>query len=118
MSEDVWISLGHAMAKKVNDEFGTSLKIDQPFVDVATLDRARVLSRIRRQIRDGCPVLVGLAGALDHYTVLAGHTDSRIILFDSSGLRWVTTSRIGLNEDPEALHRIWPSGILFLAEDW
>jgi hypothetical protein len=41
-------------------------------------------------------VLVYFGGALDHYTVISGYADGRLLLFDSLGMKWVASDNIGL----------------------
>lgn len=59
-----------------------------------------------------------LGGALGHYTVFPGLTDQRLLLFDSSGLRWIETAALASASDPPgdtpssptASHPLWMTG--------
>lgn len=57
----------------------------------------------------GQPVLLGVEGSLEHYTVVTGMTPRTLLLFDSSGHQYVRKSSCGLYS---GLHRIPPNGLL------
>lgn len=54
------------------------------------------LALIKQQLRANRPVLVILWGGYDHVTVIVGYSRSRLILFDSSGFKWVNEASVGL----------------------
>jgi hypothetical protein len=51
----------------------------------------------------GAPVIFELRKTYHHYTVIAGLSPSRVLLFDSDGLRWV--ERRALAMTPNCNHR-------------
>lgn len=63
-------------------------------------------------------MLVWLGGALNHFTVIAGFTDQRLLLFDSSGLRWIETDGVGSTESSEQRHWLDPDSVGALTDDW
>jgi hypothetical protein len=68
---------------------------------------------IRHSLRDGWPVLVGLMDSYDHTSVIAGFSRTRLVLFDSSGNRWVGTRSVSF--DPAKLgnpHHIPPQSVV------
>lgn len=67
---------------------------------------------IELSLSEGKPVLIALMGGLNHFTVIAGATPTRLELFDSVGLRFVRKSSCGLES---GYHSIAPKGLLRLA---
>jgi len=60
----------------------------------------------------GMPVLAWIYGVDDHYTVIAGTTDTRLHLFDSNGLRFIQKSSCAL---VGGRHQIPANGLLRIA---
>ena len=68
-----------------------------------------ILAWIEASIAAGKPVLVHLAEGIDHFTVVAGVTPSRLQLFDSCGHRFIRRqSCVG----PNSYYRIPPKALL------
>lgn len=67
---------------------------------------------IEQSLSDGKPVMAALMGGLNHFTVIAGSSATRLELFDSDGLRFVRKSSCGLKS---GRHRIPPKGLLRIA---
>lgn len=62
---------------------------------------------IWNEIETGHPVCALFGGALDHYTVLSGVSDTRYQFFDSTGLSWVRRSSCEFSGGKKkARHRI------------
>jgi hypothetical protein len=74
------------------------------------------LTQIRRMLQRRRPVLCGIGGALNHYTVLVGLTQTRVTLFDSSGLKYIHLRNVGSNEDSGMRH--WLFGAHHISNDW
>lgn len=107
MSDVTWMRLSKVLVRYVATEYGVAIKASHDLRALAQTDWGMALRSIKRAIRTGSPVLVGLFGALDHYTVIAGYTDSRLLLFDSSGHRWVHTMGCGFaHGGAQPRHRI------------
>ena len=71
---------------------------------------------IRRSLREGNPVILTFWGRLNHTSVAVGFSDTRLILFDSFGLRWVALSGIGVDGDRSIKrHRLRASGVVSLS---
>lgn len=71
-----------------------------------------VFGWIEESLSDGKPVVAALMGGLNHFTVIAGSTATRLELIDSDGLRFVRKSSCGLKS---GRHRIPPQGLLRIA---
>ena len=119
MYDDVWSALAGRLVEHTNDACGSALKL-VPILAGPAIDqnRSRALASIRRQIRSPSPVLISCGGALSHYTVVSGYTDQRMLLFDSSGLRWLLTDNIGLGESSSRRHWLTAAGVIALINDW
>ncbi|WP_420137931.1 hypothetical protein [Sphingomonas sp.] len=75
------------------------------------------LAGLFKTIDAGAPVLTLLWGVYNHWTVVAGYTPSKLLLFDSGGLQWVNIRSIGLRHPRhKGRHKLtWRSsaGIVF-----
>jgi hypothetical protein len=118
MTEELWLSVGAALIHHVNDTHGTALKLTPVINGAAKHDRERALRAIRRTIARGTPVLASLGGALNHYSAFCGYTPSRLMVFDSSGLRWVEAKQVGLGERSRRRHWISHHGTVAITDDW
>jgi hypothetical protein len=101
-----------------NDAYGTQLKLQPTFHEAVSKSTKVPLRRIRSDLDRGMPVAVNLSGHLNHFTVVAGYSDTRLYLFDSSGFRWVHTSSIGVGWESGRTHWICPSSTVTLFDDW
>jgi len=71
-----------------------------------------LLAWVEASIATAKPVLIHLAGGLDHFTVVAGVTPTRLQLFDSCGHRFINRkSCLG----PKSFYRIPPKALLRVA---
>ena len=118
MEEDVWQQLADHLAQCANDLLRTSLVLvpiaSEPSGTFPSSSAA--LKALRRTIACDRPVLCGIGGALDHYTVVAGISVSRVSLFDSSGFKWIEQGNIGASEHSGARH--WLYGARAVVDDW
>lgn len=118
MSDEIWLQLGQQLAQDTNAAHGTSLKLIAILTGAARKNRVRAFDRIRETITKRAPVLVYLEGFLDHYTVVSGYTEQRLLLFDSSGFRSVVGNSIGLGEGSACRHWLSPRSVFALIDDW
>ena len=118
MDEDVWQQLGDHLAQRANELLRTSLILvpiaSQPMGKFPSSSAA--LKALRRAIACDRPVLCGIGGVLDHYTVVAGISATRVSLFDSSGFKWIEQRNIGTSERCGARH--WLYGARAIVDDW
>lgn len=117
MDETTWLRLATALTGHVNDRYGRSLVFKQILTGTAR-SRGRALHRIRTTISAGNPVLVGLGGALCHYTVLVGFTEQRLQFFDSSGFKWIAAAGVGIGEGSGRPHRLFADSVSGLFDEW
>ena len=118
MDEDVWQQLGDRLAQRANELLSTS------FVLVPIVPRppntfpstSAALKALRRTMEADRPVLCGIGGVLDHYTVVVGISATRVTLFDSSGFKWIEQRNIGASERSGARH--WLYGARAVVDDW
>jgi len=115
MSDATWMRLCNVLVKYVAAEYDLPITASRELRALARTDWGMALRRIKCAIRAGSPVLVGLFGALDHYSVIAGYTDTRLRLFDSSGHKWVGTKRCGFaHGGAQPRHRILKRSVTIL----
>ena len=107
MHEEHWIGLGQALLNDINCAEGVSLSLERLLHGRAGLSHGQVIRLVKRAIDTCRPVLVCLGGTLDHYSVVCGYGQNSLRLFDSSGLQWINTRAIGLNEDSGFRRWIW-----------
>jgi len=89
LSYDLWKELQHAIHDELSCKRGISYRM-RPLIRRRTrVPGSDPAAHVRQALQEGRPVLCALAGELDHYTVIAGHTHSRWLLHDSYGYRWV-----------------------------
>ena len=118
MDEDVWQRLGDHLAQRANELLSTSLVL----VPIAARpsgafpSTSAALKALRRTIEADRPVLCGIGGALDHFTVVAGISATRVSLFDSSGFKWIEQRNIGASEHSGTRH--WLYGARAIVDDW
>lgn len=105
IDEVPWLTLMREMVGQTAAVRSVSIRIATP-LSTACSSRGRAIDAICRAVDRGSPVLVAFGGALDHYTVVCGHTDTRLRLFDSLGLRSVVKESVGLGEGSRRRHQI------------
>jgi hypothetical protein len=108
MEEDVWLELAGAVSSQVEDRFGVRFGLRKVLTGDAGSSRRKALKSIASAIEQRRPVVVYLGGALDHYTVICGHTGERLRLFDSDGLKWLAIDGVGLGQASRRRHWITP----------
>jgi hypothetical protein len=118
MAEDTWLQLAVAIVQEANRTYGSSLVVRPILNGSARTSRARALRAIRSAVTGGNPVLAGFGGALAHYTVIAGFTEERLLLFDSSGLRWVATNCVGAGERSRKRHHLFTNSVSAIVDNW
>lgn len=81
----------------------------------ANLTRRNALSAVKGELRAGRPVLLTLWGSYDHVTVAVGYDRRRLILFDSSGAKWVGLSNVGLKHpSSRKIHQLTRASVVSL----
>ena len=121
MHQGLWVELGTALINHANDLLGTSLSL-QPLPHGQNRPRSEsaheTCEMLKEALRERYPVVLGLGGALDHYTVLAGYSEHRFSLFDSSGLFWIEQKSIGLSEHCGKRHWIYFGSPRAVVDTW
>lgn len=90
MFETTWRGLGEALIKEAQRREWIRLTRLPLLEKVRGADLATVVAAIDHHTRGGAPVLMALHGGYNHYSVIVEVRDQRLILFDSSGYRWVS----------------------------
>lgn len=80
----IQVRLAKHLIAHANERMNTKYKFHRLAVKKATY-----ASIIEGEVDAGRPVCVLLDGALGHYSVIVGYSESRFILFDSEGLAWI-----------------------------
>ena len=96
IDEDAWLDLSRSLIKQAS--VLTGHRISRRFIlrRRAKLTCRTAITLIKEQLRAHRPVLVTLWGGYDHVTVIVGYSRGRLILFDSSGFRWIHEAGVGL----------------------
>jgi len=115
---ETWAELQIELLDFVNKAHGKSLIRKAILTGSAAQNRQRTVQQIKKQLWSGSPVLAGFGGILDHYSVIAGYTERRLILFDSSGLEWIQADNLGLGEGSRRPHWILPDQTVAIEDDW
>ncbi|KRB80603.1 hypothetical protein ASE00_16275 [Sphingomonas sp. Root710] len=105
-----WHALVRKLAKHAStDDFTIDVERAE-FASKPTIDR--VFDWIDASLAQRKPVLVHLDGTLNHFSVVAGLTTTRLELFDSAGHKFVMRSSCGMKR---GFHIIRPKALLRLA---
>lgn len=118
MHDGAWLALAAELLAHLNDGHGTSFQLRPVIKGAAERDRQRSLAAIKKAIGSKSPVLISFGGHLDHYTVVSGYTERRLVLFDSSGLRWLEAINIGVGERSARRHWISSASTVAIFDDW
>ncbi|WP_310498008.1 hypothetical protein [Sandarakinorhabdus sp.] len=95
------------MAEEAGQILSLEISLRRLFRTKDAVSGQQLRATIERNIRKGVPVLIELAGAYQHYTVVAGISEKRVILFDSCGYRWIAWRSCWANSDPaQGRHQI------------
>jgi hypothetical protein len=114
IDEGPWFTLMREMVDQAAAARGASMRITA-LLSAACISRGRAIVAICRAVERGSPVLVAFGGALDHYTVVCGHSETRLRLFDSLGLRAVAKAGVGLGEGSRRRHRMAADAVYALS---
>lgn len=114
----LWEELRAELIAYVNTSYDMSLKAVPTLRGAASVDRRRMIAKLAKDLRGGSPVLAGFGGALDHYSVVCGYTPQRLMLFDSSGLHWITADNVGVGEFSRRRHWIIADYTTTIFDDW
>lgn len=98
MHEPTWAKVSAAVVTQASRVTGDRLEL-MPLVLPPRADDRDAILLIRRHVRAGWPVLLAVNGRLDHWTVVARFSKTRLLLFDSAGHRWVLIRSIGVSRD-------------------
>lgn len=93
-----WDRLLEQFLPIIEAEVGFRIKQHKVFKAKPGLMPEQVASTIRNHLDQGHPIVLILGGAYDHWTVIAGHSDHRLHLFDSYGYCWLSTRSLTLDQ--------------------
>ena len=116
MDEDTWLQLSSALVKSASKL--TGLRISRGFIlrFRPGLGRRAAIAAIKHHLRSNSPILVTLWGAYDHVTVIVGYGGGRMVLFDSSGFKWIAETSLGMQHPASTKrHQIARSSVVALA---
>jgi hypothetical protein len=121
IDEDAWLDLSRTLIKQASAL--TGLAISRRFIlrRRANLTGRSALTLIKQQLRANRPVLVVLWGGYDHVSVIVGYKRGRLILFDSSGFKWINEAGVGLlHSSSSKRHQVTRRTLLALSleEPW
>lgn len=77
---------------------GFRIKQHRVFEAKHGLKPSEVARPLRFHLDQGHPIVLILGGAYDHWTVIAGHSEDRLHLFDSYGYCWISTRSLTLDQ--------------------
>lgn len=110
---DAWKLLQHAVYDELSERIGVPLHM-RPVLRRAPQPGRDVGSVINRALDARRVVLCALAGTHNHFTVIAGYTPSRWLLFDSFNLRWVQRAATVIGPPGRTPHHIPLSALVML----
>ena len=97
ITENAWLRLCLVVIGQAVHLTGTRLRRRFFLQHVDQLTGGTALADIKRELRQGHPVVVMLWGGYNHATVIVGYDRTRLILFDSAGYRWILLTSVGLH---------------------
>jgi len=121
IDEDAWLDLGRALIKQANALTGLSITPRSILRRRPNLTGRSAITLIKQQLRADRPVLVILWGCLDHVTVIVGYSRGRLMLFDSSGFKWINEACVGLQHSSSSKrHQVTRRTVMALSleEPW
>lgn len=95
MEEKVQHRLLQAMVDEAERITGVSLAVERPALLLQRFGRQHLLDIIDEGLGQGAAVVVGLGGAVSHYSVIVGRDADRYILLDSHGMSWIASKSLG-----------------------
>ena len=96
MNERLWMKLRDGLICAGTAFGAPKMEISHLPQPHAEIGLRELLRWIERQIDHGHPVLLVMWGAYDHYTVVAGVTPTKLLLFDSFGFQHVSRSSLAI----------------------
>jgi hypothetical protein len=105
-----WHGLVRYLAKHVATQ-ATTIEIERPIME-GKPTITDVFDGIVASLAQNKPVLINLAGALNHFSIVAASTPTTLQLFDSSGHRYLRRASCGIRT---GYHHIPPKALLRLA---
>lgn len=88
-----WHGLIRKLAKHASDEVIVDVERAE-FLSKPTIEQ--IFDWITISIADGKPALIHLAQGMNHFSVVAGVTPTRLLLFDSTGMKFARKSSFGV----------------------
>lgn len=92
----IWKRLVAAMSREVAQITCVTVQPRWPLRGSSSTSRTQLFAVIETAIERHQPVLVSVAGTLNHYTVICGYGLTRLRLFDSNGHQWLGRGSCGL----------------------
>jgi hypothetical protein len=90
-----WCRMSRAVVDAASKLTGVPLSLALPPTSATTTSR-RAVRAVAASVHHGHPVLLGLHGQLDHWTVVVRYSPTRLTFFDSAGHCWVSRADLGL----------------------
>lgn len=97
MDEETWVEMSGLIVAEARKITGVPLRRSFIFRHESELTSRKALRTVRFHLRAGRPVILLIWGAYDHCTVAVGYTSQRLILFDSSGFKWLNWRSLGIH---------------------
>ncbi len=97
------------MARSASTITGASITVEPVFskgrvrAGTNTQTRQQFMSAIKERLDQGSALIFELRKTWHHYTVIAGLSPSRVLLFDSDGLRWIKRRAVAVT--PNCVHQ-------------
>lgn len=104
-----WHGIVRCLARQASSAT-LAVELEQPRFD-AKPSIGEIFDWIEMSVATAKPVLIHLAGGIDHFTVVAGVTPTRFQLFDSCGHRFIKRKSC----EPGSYYRIPPKALLRIA---
>lgn len=98
LDPEPWNRLLARLLPEIEDVAGFRIKQHRLFEAEIGVKPAAAVQTLRSHIDQGRPIVLILGGAYDHWTVIAGHSDQRLHLFDSYGYCWISTRSLTLDQ--------------------
>lgn len=90
LEHQTWEGLLQALVTEVTRMTGRTILVTRPLRKVTHPSRSKTFDAMESAIRGMHPVLIELSGVHQHFTVVCGYSASRLVLFDSGTLYWLT----------------------------
>lgn len=113
MEEKVQHRLLQVTAGEAERIKGLSLAVERPALRLKRFSRQDLLNLIDQGLGQGAAVVVGLAGAVSHYSVIVGRDAYRYILLDSHGMTWIARTSLGTARSKRR-YQLGRAGVIFV----